>query len=180
MTTEWQREISESRLVRLAQRGDRPAFESLYRHNVQRVYALALRMLRDPGAAEEATQDVFVRAWEKLPSFRRDSRFSSWLHRMAVNRILDRFRARQRFDERFVESAEPSTLHETRPRSTLARLDLEAAVATLPPQARIVFLLHDVEGYRHREIAELVGIAVGTSKAHLHRARRQLREELAR
>ncbi len=183
MPRELQPERSDERLVRLAQKGDTAAFESLYRSNLQRIYALAMRMLRNPSAAEEATQEVFVRAWERLRSFRRDSLFSSWLHRMTVNLILDQLRARQRFDERFVEEPEAADLKPARqPRHppAAARLDLEAAVALLPEQARMVFLLHDVEGYRHREIAGLLEIAEGTSKAHLHRARRQLRKDLAR
>jgi RNA polymerase sigma-70 factor (ECF subfamily) len=161
--------------------GDVEAFEQLYRSHVGRVYALCLRMVRDAGEAEELTQQTFVRAWERLGSFRGDSAFSTWLHRVAVNVVIGSLRARGRWRERFSELPDPE-LHEAPPPAfaQAADVDLERAIATLSPRARLIFVLHDVEGYKHAEIARLTGLAVGTSKAHLHRARRLLREELAK
>ena len=164
-----------------AQAGEVGAFEQLYRLHVSRVYALCLRMCGDPREADELTQDAFVRAWEKLDSFGRRSAFSSWLHRLTVNVVLGSWRAKGRLRERVVSIADLTDLgaarHEPEPR---LGIDLERAIAALPPGARTVFVLHDVEGYRHRDIAELTGLAVGTSKTQLHRARRLLRKALAR
>lgn len=168
-------------LVRRAQAGDGRAFEALYRRCVGRVYALCLRLTADPGRAEELTQDVFVRAWEHLGTFRGDSAFSSWLHRLAVNVVFMAARAANRRQRRVAASSRAADLdrpaHESDPGMVI---DLEDAIRRLPEGARTVFVLHDVEGYQHREIAKLAGIAAGTSKAQLHRARRLLREMLDR
>jgi RNA polymerase sigma-70 factor (ECF subfamily) len=169
-------------LIHRAQQGDRAAFEALYRAHAGRVYALCLRLTADRALAEERTQDAFVRAWERLATFRGDSAFSSWLYRITVNEVLLGRRAERRREQRVVTTDDPAALERPRgadPASGSA-LDLERAVAALPPGAREVFVLHDVEGYRHEEIAELTGIAVGTSKAQLFRARRLLREALNR
>ena len=167
--------------VRLAQAGDQDAFERIYREHVERVYALCLRLSADAVRARELTQDVFVRAWEKLPSFRGESAFSSWLHRIAVNLVLVGYRTDRRRESRvvFMDDVEASAPALPAPSAGL-KLDLEAAIAALPPGARTVFVLHDIEGYRHDEIATLTGIATGTSKAHLFRARQLLREALDR
>ncbi|HEX4601094.1 MAG TPA: sigma-70 family RNA polymerase sigma factor [Gemmatimonadales bacterium] len=169
-------------LVHRAQQGDHAAFEALYRHHVGRVYALCLRLTADAVEAEERTQDAFVRAWERLGSFRGESAFASWLYRLTVNVVFAALRAGRRRALRVVATAEPGELE--RPAEDAggpaSALDLEGAVARLPPGAREVFVLHDVEGYRHDEIAYLAGIAVGTSKAQLFRARRLLREALNR
>jgi RNA polymerase sigma-70 factor (ECF subfamily) len=168
-------------LVRRAQDGDEAAFERLYREHVGRVYALCLRMLGDPVGAEELVQDVFVQAWRRLRTFAGQSAFSTWLHRVAVNVVLMERRAAGRWDRRFVASTDTAASaapHRDPPAGL--RLDLEQAIAALPPGAREVFVLHDVEGYSHEEIAGLAGIAVGTSKAQLFRARRLLREKLER
>ena len=152
----------------------------LYRENVGRVHALCLRMARDRSEADELTQQTFVRVWERLGSFRGDSAFSTWLHRVTVNVVIAGLRSRGRWRERFT-AAEAEDFGAAKPAfSAGGDLDLERAIASLSPQARLVFLLHDVEGYKHGEIAELTGLAVGTSKAHLHRARLLLREELSR
>lgn len=168
------------RWVEKAQAGEAGAFEELYRRNVGRVHALCLRMCGDPQEAEELTQDAFVRAWEKLDSFRGASAFSSWLHRLTVNVVLGSWRAKGRHRERVVAIGDVSgwsdPQHSPQPRRGV---DLERAIAQLPPGARTVFVLHDVEGYRHRDVAELTGLAVGTSKAQLHRARKLLRKALA-
>lgn len=170
---------SEEDVVRRARDGEIDAFEELYRGHVGRVYAVTLRMVADPGLAEELTQEAFVRAWRKLPSFRGGSAFGTWLHRLAVNVALDALRSRRRWRERFVDQppARPSAAPGTDPSGAL---DLERGIAELPPRARAVFVLHDIEGYKHREIARLLGLSVGGCKAHLHRARRRLREELER
>jgi RNA polymerase sigma-70 factor (ECF subfamily) len=163
--------------VALAVAGDRRAFERIYRRHVGRINALVGRLMgRDE--AEEVTQDVFVRAWEKLASFRGEAAFGTWLYRMAVNLIMSR-RAwlgtrRQRFvaDEVALETAP------ARPAATDAGLDFETAIGRLPPGARTVFVLHDVEGYRHAEIATLLDVTTGTTKAQLHRARMIMRRHL--
>jgi RNA polymerase sigma-70 factor, ECF subfamily len=170
-------------LIHRAQQGDRAAFEALYRAHAGRVYALCLRLTADVAQAEERTQDAFVRAWERLATFRGESAFSSWLYRLTVNEVLVGRRAERRREQRVFTTDDPAALERPRDRSLGGpglSLDLERAVAALPPRAREVFVLHDVEGYRHDEIAELTGIAVGTSKAQLFRARRLLREALNR
>lgn len=175
-----ERQISQTDLVLAAQRGDVDAFESLYRQHVGKIYGLCLRMLREPTAAEELTQEVFVLAWRKLGSFRGASAFSTWLFRLAANAVLGHLRSQGRWDERFVAPGD-EILERTgaSPRPDRG-IDLERAITALPPAARMVFLLSQVEGYRHAEIAELIGIAEGTSKAHLHHARQQLRKDLDR
>lgn len=165
-------------LVSRAQSGDATAFESLYRQHSRRIFALCLRMVADPDRAEDLVQETFVRAWEKLSSFRGDSAFATWLHRLAINVVLGEGRRRQsRREGDQVPIDDSSTLQPSIRRSETG-IDLERAIAGLPDQARVVFVLHDIEGYRHSEIAELAGIAEGTSKAHLHRARKLLREAL--
>ena len=165
--------------VRRAQAGDEAAFELLYREHAGRVYALCLRMAGDGMRAKELVQDVFVRAWEKLESFRGDAAFSSWLHRLAVNVVLmDRRLAARRAEETLPEDDGANLAVHAAPPGL--RMDLEAAIAALPAMMRQVLVLHDLEGYEHGEIARLLGIAEGTSKAHLHHARRKLREALNR
>jgi RNA polymerase sigma-70 factor, ECF subfamily len=173
------RRSEEKRLVRLAQAGDLSAFERLYRENERKVYALCMRMAADAALAEELTQDVFVRAWQKLGSFRGDSAFSSWLYPLTVNVALSERRSRRRRTSRVfaTDDLQPFEKPE-KPPEREAGFDLEKAMATLPPGARAVFVLHDVEGYKHEEIAKMLGMATGTSKAQLHRARRLLREVL--
>ena len=171
----------ERSLVERAQRGDLAAFEELYRENERRVYALCYRLSADPTLAEELTQDVFVRAWQKLGSFRGESAFSSWLHPLTVNVALSERRARRRRTSRIMATDDLTPFEKSEmPPGPEAGFDLEKALGTLPPGARSVFVLHDVEGYRHEEIASIIGIAVGTSKAQLHRARRLMREALLR
>jgi RNA polymerase sigma-70 factor (ECF subfamily) len=174
------RSASGDDLVRRAAQGDIEAYEMIYRQHVGRVHALCLRMSRDRSEADELTQETFVRVWERLASFRGESAFSTWLHRVTVNVVIAELRRRGRWRERFVDQ-EPDDVGVAQPAFSAGDdRDLERAIANLSPQARLVFVLHDVEGYKHGEIAELTGIAVGTSKAHLHRARLLLREELSR
>ena len=145
------------------------------------MYALCLRLTGDAGAAEERTQDVFVRAWDKLRSFRGESAFSSWLHRLAVNVVMNERRTTIRREQRVTPMATPEVLERGKGEPTVGlSIDLERAIAALPEGAREVFVLYDIEGYSHGEIAELTGIAEGTSKAQLFRARQLLREKLNR
>jgi RNA polymerase sigma factor (sigma-70 family) len=181
-------DLEETRIIQDAVAGDIRSFEALYRRHAGRTYAVALRVTASPERAEEVVQDVFVQAWKRLGSFEGRSRFGTWLHRLTVNRALDTVRSELRRaareaprgeredrpgDEAEIERPEPSA---GGPGD--GHWDLERAVAGLPTGARTVFVLHDVEGYRHEEIAALTGIAVGTSKAQLHRARRLLRGRL--
>ena len=170
--------------VTLAANGDRRAFERLYRANVDRIFSVCVRMVGDRGKAEELTQDAFVRAWEKLGTFRGDSQFSTWLHRLAVNVVLNdreaEGRRRDRHDDA-VEDLDTISYGDVRPLPVPGlSLDLEQAIAALPPGAKKVFVLHDVEGYTHEEIAESLGVTAGGCKAQLHRARMLLREALNR
>jgi RNA polymerase sigma-70 factor (ECF subfamily) len=166
-------------LVARARAGDRAAFEGLYRAHVGRVYALCLRMTADRVRAEELTQDTFVQAWRRLASFRGESAFGSWLHRIAVNALLGERRTADRRERRVIPLAEPPAGRTEALDAALA-VDLERAIAALPPGARAVFVLHEIEGYAHDEIATMTGVAVGTSKAQLHRARKLLKEGLVR
>jgi RNA polymerase sigma-70 factor, ECF subfamily len=175
-------DLAEARLRRLvdrARQGDVPAFEEIYRQQVGRVFALCRRMCRDPHEAEEMTQETFVKAWENLPSFRCESPFGPWLHRLSVNVVLQAWRARSRYQKRVAAIDDFTDFEPAAPLPEAGtQLDLERAIAALPQGARVVFVLHDVEGYQHGEIAELLGKAVGTCKAQLHRARQLLREAL--
>jgi len=170
---------SEADLVHRAQSGDRDAFELLYRQQCGRVFAVCLRIAGNPARAEEFTQDVFVRVWETISSFRGESAFSSWVHRVAVNVVLGDMRTERRKSVRVITAEDVSVYdrHDTR-ESPGAAIDLERAIGLLPSQARAIFVLHDIEGYRHDEIGEMMGLASGTTKAQLHRARKLLREAL--
>jgi RNA polymerase sigma-70 factor, ECF subfamily len=165
--------------VRRAQEGDADAFRMLYEEHGGRVYALCLRLSGDRAEAEELTQDVFVRVWERLETFRGDSAFSTWLHRLAINEVLGEKRRASRRSRRVVSTDQPESLERPRGESgETENWDLSNSIAGLPEGARAVFVLHDIEGYQHEEIASMTGIAEGTSKAQLHRARRLLREKL--
>ena len=169
---------SESELVRAAQRGDVEAFEALYRRHVGRIHALCLRLAGTRTTAEDLTQEVFVRAWRKLDQYRGDAAFATWLYRLAVNVAVSELRSRPA-PGRELLTDDPGAFERRSPfPAPELGLDLERAIASLPAAARQVFVLHDVEGVRHEEIARLSGYAVGTSRAHLHRARMLLREVL--
>jgi RNA polymerase sigma-70 factor (ECF subfamily) len=177
--TDEERRAREKGLVGRAQAGDVQAFEQLYRDNLGRVYGLCFRLAGNPALAEELTQDVFVRAWQKLSSFRGESAFFSWLYPLAVNVALSERRTRRRRTSRVFTTDDLTPFDRPgRPPGPEGGFDLERALGTLPPGARAVFVLHDVEGYKHEEIAELTGVATGTSKAQLHRARKLLKERL--
>ena len=163
--------------VARAAAGDLRAFEDLYRMHLPRVHSLVRRMTagRD---ADELTQDVFVRVWQKLGTFRGESSFTTWLHRLAVNVVIERFRTDLARRSRLLSG---ENIFETLPGPALTRdlgMDFEAALETLPDGAREIFVLHDVEGYKHHEIATMLEISAGTSKAQLHRARMMLRKYL--
>ncbi|HAV24300.1 MAG: hypothetical protein A2X67_06060 [Ignavibacteria bacterium GWA2_55_11] len=165
--------------VALAQRGDHAAFERVYRAHIGRVYALCLRFMGNRQLAEELAQDVIVKAWEALGSFRGESAFATWLHRLTVNHVMFTFRTNKRRNDRVQVTDDLDPYDTGGPKNSPEHsLDLEHAISRLPEQARIVFVLHDVEGYRHQEIADMLGVADGTSKSQLHRARRLLRSVL--
>ena len=163
----------------LAAAGDRRAFERLYREHVGRIYSLACRMM-GVEEATEITQDVFVRAWEKLGTFRGEAAFGTWLYRLAINVILARRASHATRRARYITDEEALDTVPARPARSDLGMDFETAIARLPEGARHIFLLHDVEGYKHEEIATLLKIASGTSKAQLHRARMMLRRSLSR
>ena len=163
--------------VAAAAAGDVRAFEALYQRHLPRVHGLVRRMTagRD---ADEVTQDVFVRAWQKLSTFRGASSFGTWLHRLAVNVVIERFRSEAVVRRRLYDDERVFDRLSAPPVSTDLAMDFESAIACLPDGAREIFILHDVQGYKHREIAVLLEISAGTSKAQLHRARMMLRRAL--
>ena len=179
--TSWQpdkQELSatENRWVEKARAGDRLAFEKLYRSHCDRIYALCWRMCGgDKGLAEDMVQEAFVRAWNKLDLFRGESKFGTWLHRVTVNVVLSDRRIRVKRMQRELELVDDVERTLVGDRDVFAGLrdDLESAIAGLPERARTVLVLYDIEGYQHNEIAEMTGMAVGSSKAQLHRARKQ-------
>lgn len=167
-------------LARCAATADVAAFEQLYRRHHRRVHGVIVRLVgQASGRAEDLTQEAFVRAWQALPSFRFESAVSTWLHRLAVNTALMELRARRSrpWQEDDDDALESVATPDTAGRAVLGR-DLERAVASLPPRARAVLVLHDVEGWKHEEIAGELGMAVGSSKAQLHRARGLLRARI--
>jgi RNA polymerase sigma-70 factor (ECF subfamily) len=168
-------------LARSAAGGDASAFEALYRRHAARIHGVVARLVGyDRARAEDLVQDAFVRAWQALPAYRFESAFGTWLHRLAVNTALmdlraARSRPRGSGDE---DALDQVGTPDSAGHGTALSLDLERAVATLPPRARAVLVLYDVEGWKHEEIAEALGIADGSSKAQLHRARGRLRQRL--
>lgn len=161
-------------LVRRAQQGDVAAFESLYRSHAGAIYTLCWRMTGDDGEARELVQDVFVRAWERLTTFRGQSSLATWLHRLGTNVVLERIRAGKREALRLIDNSTVELEDRATDRDVDTRMDLDRALIELPAGARAVFLLHDIEGYSHDEIAAMTGIAPGTARAQLWRARRAL------
>jgi RNA polymerase sigma-70 factor (ECF subfamily) len=184
--TSWQHDKSElsateTGWVERARAGDQFAFEQLYRTHCDRIYGLCWRMCGgDKALAEDMVQEAFVRAWNKLDLFRGDSKFSTWLHRLTVNVVLSdrRIRVKRLQREQAIDADVERTLTGERDVFAGLRKDLEAAIAGLPERARTVLVLYDIEGYQHSEIAEITGMAVGSSKAQLHRARKLVREVL--
>jgi len=181
-------ELPEARVIRMAQRGDEGAFESLYRLHSARVYALCMRMLRNPDEAEDSTQEVFLHVFRKIQGFRGASAFSTWLHRVAVNTVLMRIRGSKLAKAALVENTDGSNENGTSRRELGApdvhlegyidRVALENAIQQLPPRCKLMFVLYDVQGYAHSEIARLLGCSVGNAKSQLHKARVRLRKIL--
>ena len=168
-------------LVELAREGDRAAFEKLYRRHRNHIFGLIWRLCGgDPALAEDLLQEAFVRAWQKLNTFRGDSRFGTWLHRLSANVALSDRRSRVRRLGRETELDVMAERKAVGAQDVYAgqRMDLEQAIARLPERARTVLILFDIEGYSHSEISNIAGMAVGSSKAQLHRARKLVREEL--
>ena len=175
---------SDFALAQRAGQGDLEAFEELFRRHRRLVYGLCLRMTQDMAEAEDVTQEVFVLLFRKIGGFRGESAFTTWLHRLTVNQVLMRFRKNKARREDALEDEEIRPHESVRPSSPKAsqlidRLSLESAIAKLPPGYRAAFILHDIEGYEHEEVARILGCAVGTSKSQLHKARTKLRKLLA-
>ena len=180
--------LGDDGLVDRARRGDVDAFERLYRMHAGRVYALCLRLAADPVVARELTQDTFVKAWDALPRFRADASLTTWLHRIAVNALLERRRGDKRRAARVSlagdeDDGEGAGEHDVGgvvlAPDVATAIDLERAIGALPPGVRRAFVLHAVEGYTHEEIATMTGLAAGTLRAQLHRARQLLKRALS-
>lgn len=168
---------SERADVALAAAGDQQAFERLYRLHAARIHSLVRRMVGGDGDADELVQDAFVRAWQRLSTFRGESAFGTWMHRLTVNLVLNWQKSRNRGRKLFDDDA-VIDMQSARRETPEAAMDLETALQELPKGARQIFVLHDVEGFKHEEIAEMLEITSGTSKAQLHRARRLMRRHL--
>ena len=165
----------ESQLILRCQNGDQKAYEQLYRANVGKVYALCLRMCGNSSLAEDLAQDSFIRAWQKIDSFKGNSAFSSWLYRLTSNVVIGYLRQQSKWNlVSFDNDIHEKTLGSDSMKSE--RYDLEKVMQSMPDQARVILILYEYLGYQHNEIAEITGMAVGTSKSHLHRARGFLKE----
>ena len=174
---------SDYALAQRATQGDIEAFEELFRLYRRLVYGLCLRMTQDVSEAEDVTQEVFVLLFRKIGGFRGEANFTTWLHRLTVNQVLMRFRKNKSRREEALEEEDMESHEAARPTSPksvqlIDRITLESAIAQLPPGYRAAFILHDVEGYEHEEVARILGCAVGTSKSQLHKARTKLRKIL--
>lgn len=172
--------VSDHALTRRVSEGDMQAFEELYRRHNRRVYSLCLRMTQNVEEAEDLAQETFIQLFRKVGSFRGDSAFTTWLHRLTVNQVLMHFRKRKARDEKTTEDGEipeQTVLGTEEPAKmpVVDRIALGKAIARLPPGYRAVFILHDVEGHEHEEISRMLGCSVGTSKSQLHKARMKLR-----
>ncbi len=182
------RELGEAEAIRRAQQGDAEAFERIYRLHNRRVYALCLRMVGNTAEAEDLTQEAFLQLFRKIGTFRGESAFSTWLHRLAVNVVLMRLRKKTLAQTSLEEVTEPDEDvggprkdiggPDLRLSGSVDRVNLERAVEQLPPGYRSVFVLHDVQGYEHNEIATIMNCSIGNSKSQLHKARMRLRELL--
>ncbi|MBZ5628946.1 MAG: sigma-70 family RNA polymerase sigma factor [Acidobacteriia bacterium] len=179
--------LSEADAIERAKQGDAESFAGLYALHKRRVYSLCLRMTGNTAEAEDLTQEAFLQLYRKIVTFRGESAFSTWLHRLAVNVVLMRLRKKGLPEVSLEESLEPQ--QEDGPRKDIGardnmlagsidRLNLERAIESLPPGYRIIFVLHDIEGYEHNEIAEMMGCSIGNSKSQLHKARMKLRDLL--
>ncbi|MDQ3321466.1 MAG: RNA polymerase sigma factor [Acidobacteriota bacterium] len=175
--------MNDFQLTQLAANGDMAAFEEIYNRHHRRVYSICLRMLQNATEAEDLTQDVFIQLHRKIGSFRGDSAFTTWLHRLTVNQVLMHFRKRNvKFEKTTEEGETPVQIvggtENPRKMPIVDKIAIESAIALLPDGYRNVFVLHDVEGYEHEEVARILGCSVGTSKSQLHKARLKLRKLL--
>jgi len=182
--------LSLSETIRLAQQGDAAAFENLYQAHSRRVYALCLRMVGNPAEAEDLMQEAFLQTYRKIQTFRGDSSFSTWLYRVTVNIVLMKFRRKkhaevslEEYTERDEESLSPRSEFgeaDLRLTGSIDRINLQRAIEQLPPGFKSIFILHDIQGYKHEEIGKILGCSAGNSKSQLHKARMRLRELLKR
>jgi RNA polymerase sigma-70 factor (ECF subfamily) len=181
--------MTEAEVIEKARAGDADCFEALYAQHKRRVFSLCLRMTGDHAQAEDFTQEAFLQLYRKIASFRGESAFSTWLHRLTVNIVLMHWRKKGLMEVSLEEALEPQT--EDGPKKDIGKRDdvlhgsidrmtLERAIGDLPPGYRIIFVLHDIEGYEHNEIAEMLGCSIGNSKSQLHKARMKLRASLPR
>jgi RNA polymerase sigma-70 factor (ECF subfamily) len=181
-------ELTEAEAIRLAQQGDAQAFERIYRLHNRRVYALCLRMVGNPAEAEDLAQEAFLQLFRKIATFRGESAFSTWLHRLSVNVVLMRLRKKKLAETSLDETTEPDEESggprrdiggpDLRLSGSVDRVNIERAIEQLPPGYRSVFVLHDVQGYEHNEIATIMNCSIGNSKSQLHKARMRLRRFL--
>ena len=178
---------SDTQLIARAQRGDEEAFAAIFEAHKRRVYSLCLRMTGNTAEAEDLTQEAFLQLYRKIATFRGESAFSTWLHRLAVNVVLMHLRKKGLPEVSLQETLEPTEedgpkkdfgAHDQVLAGSIDRVNLERAVESLPPGYRIIFVLHDIEGYEHNEIAEMMGCSIGNSKSQLHKARMKLRDLL--
>lgn len=177
-TNEELEKLDDFSLLKMAREGTVEAFEVIYHRHYRRVYSLCLRMLNDASEAEDLTQDVFIQLYRKLDSFRGESAFSTWLYRLTVNQVLMHFRRRQVQREKTTEDGEMPvvpTNDSNGKTQIIEKIALQKAITKLPKGYRTIFMLHDVEGFEHEEIAKMLGLSVGTSKSQLHKARLKLR-----
>lgn len=187
LTTEkLQEKLIEDKLINECKTGDSTAFKSLYDKYSGRVYSLALRMCGNNDIADDLTQEVFIKVWESISSFKGESAFYSWLHRICINTFLMKLRSDKNYEKKISESfnnsggnLEGNSLMIAYTKDDFS-LDMEKAIQKLPSQAKLIFILFEIEGYKHKEISQMLNIEEGTSKAHLHKARKILREELVK
>lgn len=181
--------ITEQQIITRAQEGDESAFEMLYRQHRRRIFSICLRMVRNVADAEDLAQEAFLQAFRKLHTFRGDAAFSTWLHRLTVNVVLMRFRKRHISELPLEETPGPEDSRDEQAAirtddmlliRSVDRITLERVIQELPPGYQLIFVLHDVLGYEHSEIAEILNCSVGNSKSQLHKARLKLREMLTR
>ncbi|QIZ77520.1 RNA polymerase sigma factor [Ferrimonas lipolytica] len=163
----------EQQWIALAQAGDQAAFSLLFEHHHRRVYALCLRLCHNPRCAEDATQEVFLRLWQKLDQYRGGAKFSTWLHRLCINHAIN-YQRQGQWWRQFITNDEQAEIEITENHSD----GIDRLLPKLPVRRRQVFVLHAIEGYQHNEIGTLLGISSGASKAHYHHARQQLQEWL--
>ncbi|MBS1492480.1 MAG: RNA polymerase sigma factor [Bacteroidetes bacterium] len=170
--------ISDTELINECKQGSTTAFKTLYDKYSGRIYSLALRMCGSNDIADDLTQDVFIKVWESISSFKGDSAFYSWLHRICINCFLMKLRTDKNYEKKIGESFNNSLMIAYT--NDDFSLDMEKAIQKLPSQAKLIFILFEIEGYKHKEISQMLNIEEGTSKAHLHKARKILREELVK